>query len=272
MRQRLVGLLGLVVLGAALAACSDSDGAGPPPPATSDFDQAEPGVVKGKAVSLRGEALADVEITVSGTVFASGETSTFRTRTAADGTYALRVPDGAYRLWGYHEATYAGARYCMPLALPTAGDYDSFGSKQGAVRLLTWRISGMRADETDPASPLSYFGGYVRLAANSWDGWSVGERFRVTFTPTGPLIDGSTGGVITREATVGEDEEAHLLDIPIGQYTVSAVQLGSAGETTPIKLDDLSDEPAQSLALVFSPVGSCSPLNGVQDVVLFAKK
>lgn len=269
MRQQVAIFLAVVALGVGGAGCGEPDAGAP---TEGDTASVQPGVVKGKAVSAQGAPLANVEVTVSGTTWASGETNTFRTRTGADGRYTLSVPDGSYRIWGYHELTYAGAQYCMPLALAAAGDYDSFSSKAGTVRDFTWRISGMRADETDAASPTSYFGGHVRLAANSWDGWAAGDRFRVTFTPSGALIDGSTGNVITREATVGSDDEAHLLDIPVGQYVMTAAQLSDTGTVTPIKLDDLSAEPVESLAVTFTPTASCSPLSGVQDVVVFAKK
>jgi hypothetical protein len=79
------------------------------------------------------------------------------------------------------------------------------------------------------------------------------ENIEFTFTPDGPLIDGSTGSVIKAKCGAPRSESySKINDIPLGRYIVTAKHLPS-GKT--LKLSDYSksDNYTFSLAIEFSP-------------------
>ena len=61
-----------------------------------------------------------------------------------------------YKAWA--QVNWHGRDYCLRLAMPSAGDYDSFVPSAGAVRNFRWQLTGRIPDLDD-----QYFGGEVRL-------------------------------------------------------------------------------------------------------------
>lgn len=61
-----------------------------------------------------------------------------------------------------------------------------------------------------------------------------GEQVELTFVPTGPLIDGSTGEPFTRLVT-GRDGDL-VKGIPVGPYRLTAEVIQAGGGRLPLEL------------------------------------
>lgn len=189
---------------------STGDGAAP-----ADSGTVEPYVVKGHVSTAAGTPVAGAEVWADDTLT---NRSTLLTKSGADGRYRIELPRSlalSWRMGGHIVTTYHGQQYDLALAVDTA----SFAGADGAIRDFTWRLDGAHDDDPD-----LYYGGlvYAYEDVNHSDlndgGW------RITFTPVGPLIDGSTGQAFTRDVVQGQ-----IPGVPIGQYTVTATFLPSDG-------------------------------------------
>lgn len=204
---------------------------------------AQPGTVTGRAVDGQGRPLAGAVIWVNPVI----TTGLHETWTDADGRYqATGLPPVGYRVMGWLETEYQGQRYCLRLGHPSASDYGSVNPAEGATPNLIWQLQG-RIPDIEAYPDVGYFGGSVSVM----DEMSVPARnlpVEVTLTPTGPLIDGSSGQPLTRRPNA----EGYLLDIPVGVYTVRATLDGQ-----PVRVGSSSSSLASEATLGFPPNGSC---------------
>ena len=187
-----------------------------------------PGTVVGRATTLDGKPLAGVKIWVKPVV----TTGVYETRTDAGGYYqATGLPPVGYRVYGWYEKEYNDQRYCLRLGHKNVEDYSPLNPAKGAVRNLVWLTEG-RVEDMEPYSDMGFFGGSVSVM----DAMSVSARnqpLEFTLTPTGPLIDGSKGKVLTRKPNA----EGYLLDVPIGVYKVMAT-INENGAKKPVRLSN----------------------------------
>lgn len=198
--------------------------------------KAKPGSVVGRVLNSAGKPLAGVTVGIYGTTFA-GENTRFEAETDAAGRFTQRLPDGIYGTTAYHKARYNDRNYRFTLSPRDGITAKKHDSTRGFVKEFVWKISGLKPG-AEPgggdtgAEALKYYGGYVYLTSKEegFGGDRVyfpkGSTLVVTMTPRGKLIDGSTGGVKTFRRTFDKDITSgiatHLMDIPVGLYTLSA--------------------------------------------------
>lgn len=199
-------------------------------------DEPLPNTVRGHALSLDGQPLADVDIVVDETV---SYDANLTTTTDDEGHYELEVPDGSWRVWATHHPLYLGRTYELDLH-PL--DDDSFAGADGAVRDFEWRLEGEK-----PAPLSGTHGGTVYAYVDS--SIARAEDLQLTFEPVGPLIDGSVGETVVRTPDAG----GMIEDVPLGQYRIQVYD-GRRSQRLKLRLQT-DDKPHQfELVAVFEPV------------------
>lgn len=240
-----------------LAACTQT-GVNPTPPGTP---QPAPYSVTGVAVDTQGRPIAGARVWLEPAV----TTGLVEVTTDSSGRYLVTdLPNVPFYAKAWTEVDYNGERFCLRLGMPNPSDYDAFTPEAGVVRNFQWRLSGVIEDLRDYDG---YFGGEVRLFL---DGDMRGGEVELTFTPTGPLIDGSTGQTLVR--TLNVNEELMVYDLPIGAYSVTSVLLEN-GSRTPLKTGtelswDGYEGQTDAAALAFTPNG-CGNGNGAERAFLY---
>jgi hypothetical protein len=148
-----------------------------------------------------------------------------------NGRYKVPLTAGSWRAYAYLEREYNGRNYRIDLHPDT---YDTFDG-EGGVRNFEWRLTGEK-----PASPGTYYGGSVQLAFDPNGGHQDIHNVDVTFSPVGPLIDGTAGQTLTRKSTDDplRQSYSYITDVPIGRYRITA-RYRPTGES--LKLRDLDD-------------------------------
>ena len=254
----LKGLFTASALIASLAACTQS-GMAPVPPGAPVVGQPEPYSVTGVALDTQGRPIAGAKVWIN-PALTFGEV--VEVTTDSSGRYLVTgLWNEPYDAKAWTEVDYNGERFCLRL---NSSDYDAFTPEHGVVRDFQWQLTGVIEDLRDYDG---YFGGEVRLFV---DGDMRGGQVELTFTPTGPLIDGSTGQTLTR--TINVNEEVMVYDIPIGTYSVTSVLLEN-GSRTPLKtgIEHSYDGYAgqtDAAALAFTPAG-CGNGTGADRAFLY---
>ncbi|WP_375771072.1 carboxypeptidase-like regulatory domain-containing protein [Archangium gephyra] len=196
---------------------------------------ARPGQVTGLVTDGAGKPLAGAEISIYGDTLADGEEVSFFPKTGADGTYALAVPEGIYQVSATYDLTYEAKRYRFTLHPTDNVAGESYPSGEGIDRDFVLKVSGLRpGGERNPSAGFSYYGGEVELKISDVYDESFqtnhfatefpqGFTAEVTFTPEGPLADGSTGAPVTSSYEVISKFRAAWtkIDLPIGKYRVT---------------------------------------------------
>jgi hypothetical protein len=172
------------------------------------------GYVVGTVTDPQGKPLSGATVYIDNTVY-QGRGA--QVSSSANGTYQVQLVKGlgqwvakGYVLKQYHDRIYK-------LNLDPE-DPNSFSEEEKPVRNFQWKLTGHQAD----LSLDLYYGGTVETfrdpnANELWDN----ENIEFTFTPVGPLIDGSTGKTLTLRFKKRYD--SFIKDIPIGRYKVSAI-------------------------------------------------
>ena len=180
-------------------------------------------------------------------------------RTGADGRYsATSLVNVPYNAKAWTTVEYRGHRFCLRLGMPSGSDYDSFVPEHGAERNFQWQLTGPIEDLKEYNE---YFGGMVRVM-NAGYYLDKGKALELTFTPTGPLINGSTGSALTR--TLDLSKESDVYDVPVGPYTVTAELVGFDGGRYPVQMGpDIFDTEYSEWNIDWTADGTCSNGNGV---------
>lgn len=176
----------------------------------------EPGVLQGRVVDARGAPLAGAQVSAHHTLL---ENRTLTATSDTDGRYRLDVsrPAGAWTAAAHLSRDHRGTTYVIDLA-PDAP--APFAGSDGALRDFTWRLQGERDDDLGHhGMPVIYE--LAIFADPQHPGEFLdAEHVELTLVPDGPLLDGSTGGTITRFGKRTADGPA-LVDIPLGVYTIT---------------------------------------------------
>ncbi|WP_223635275.1 carboxypeptidase-like regulatory domain-containing protein [Corallococcus sp. EGB] len=221
----LVGMLGVV------GGCSSKENGGN----EDGGGTQQGGALSGKVVDTRGQPLAGAIITADNTQFYD---SNVQATSGSDGTYRMDVsrPIGTWHASAVVKRQYNGKDYTFDL---DPSDDNVFAGNEGAVRNFAWKLTGKRPDDqgnygglvvvyvdqfTDPADPSSPI---------------TNEDIELTLTPSGPLVDGSTGQPLTQKLVRTPDGDA-VTDVPVGRYTFSAryVQAGKAPRPMQVRIRD----------------------------------
>jgi Carboxypeptidase regulatory-like domain len=195
----------------------------------------QPGRVTGLVTDGAGKPLANAEISIYGTTMAAGEDVSFFPKTGADGTYGLAVPEGNYQVSATYDLTYEAKRFRFTLHPTDNVKGQSYPSRDGIDRDFVLKVGGLRpGGERAPDAAYSYYGGEVELTISDVYDESFqtnhfatefpqGFTAEVTFTPEGPLADGSTGQTVTSSHQVSSKYQAAWtkIDLPIGKYRVT---------------------------------------------------
>jgi hypothetical protein len=271
-RTSLIAALRATLLAATLAACSSSTDpggdSGPPgdpggddPPGQQPgggSSQPGPGVVVGRVVDTRGRPIADAVVWIEPAL----TTGLARTRTGADGRYAVRglFTNIPYYAKAWTEVEYNGRQYCLRLGMPNESGFDSFVPLQGEVRDFRWQLTG----EIGPYDEL-YFGGEVRLFGDGSTGDA--DQIELHLTPVGPLIDGSAGTPLTVTAPAN----TYLIqDIPPGVYSVTATLIDRLGMVIPLQIGSTYESQGPAARLEFEPSSlGCNNNNGLERSFLY---
>ncbi len=233
----------------------------------------KPGFIVGRVLFADGRPVPAFTVTAHGfdgqsVTNVNGGAFTVGSTNGRNGSYAIQTTDGAThtrpvnalvtRVEAQANINYNGQNYLMDL-YPTSGttflpnaEGTGLWSNQGLQRDFILKISGLMPGKSDApgySRLTAYYGG--RLDFNDTDDGSgfrrpaatVRPKFPrnaqlvVTFTPQGPLLDGSTGQTITRQLDVGSlgEYEGHAFDVPLGVYSVQA-QVVNGGVATPLSV------------------------------------
>ena len=171
------------------------------------------GTVTGRALDTKGKPIGNAKIWVKPVV----TTGLYSTRTDENGRYeASGLPPVGYRVMGWFEKEYNGQRYCLRLGHPNVTDYNPLNPAKGVTRDLLWRTSG-RIEDVELYSDSGYFGGSISVMSENYIP-ARNTTLEFTLTPTGKLIDGSSGKTLVRQP----NSEGYILDVPVGVYKASA--------------------------------------------------
>lgn len=201
-----------------------------------DKEGIEAGFVKGRLVNAQGQPIAGA------TVYA-GHTTYYNTNvsgvTDADGYYKLDVdePGGSWTVHAEVTRPYNGANYNFYVH---ADEAAPFSGTAGAIRNLTWKLSG-----AIPGTTNGKYGAKVAYYDNSAI-YIRGEEIEFTLIPQGPLVDGTAGQTLTARATgsfamTGTTIGSGLDDVPMGRYRISARYVpanGGAARALGIRIRD----------------------------------
>lgn len=196
--------------------------------------------VMGTAVDAKGKPLAGVSIIIDNTIFSN----TYVTATTNEkGEYKVRVPNvGAWMVYAKHTFQYAGHEYEMYLRPDSS---EGFIGNEQITRNFTWELTGRK-----PLPLSGHFGGSIEIVKGIGSMIFDPQNIVFTFTPTAPLIDGSTGEVITTRC----DSNSMIEDVPMGKYNITA-EYHSEDGIIRLGLSDFftQSEFEQVLELPFSP-------------------
>lgn len=187
--------------------------------------KAEKGYTTGKVVDGQGKPIAGAAIYLDNAAF---HDSYIKGTTKEDGSYKIKVHMGAWVAYANFKKEYNGKTYSIQ-AYPD--NTDSF-TEDGAVRNFTWKLEGI-----DPDDDSYFYGGRVTVHSAN-DFWENDEDIELTFTPSGPLIDGSKGKtLVLRYGERYWEKYGYIEDIPVGRYMVTAV-LKKSGSDVPLKVQN----------------------------------
>ncbi|HKO82339.1 MAG TPA: carboxypeptidase-like regulatory domain-containing protein [Chitinophagaceae bacterium] len=221
-----------------LIACANNSVQG-----NDNFDQVEKGFAKGRVVDTQGKPIAGAKVYVDNTIYFNSGIST---TTNADGFYKVQVPPGSWRVYAEITIQYNGRKFKKLDLHPD--NADSFAGTDGVVRNFQWKLTGEK-----PEPLVGFYGGLVNLFNNPNGNMYDVENIEFTFTPAGPLIDGSEGLVIKAKCGAPRSESySKINDIPMGKYVVTAKYLPSGKQ---LKLSDYNgqDNYVPSLTIEFEP-------------------
>lgn len=238
-----------------------ASGTAPAPPPPGGPTSLEPRTVTGTVVDTAGRPIVGAKVWIQPSL----TTGLVEVRTDADGRYrASSLIDVPYSAKAWAEVEYGGRRLCLRLGMPSPADYDTFVPVQGAVRDFRWQLTG---PIEDLRGLNEYFGGMVRVM-NAGALLAGGSRVELSFTPTGPRIDGS--GVAAFARVLGDARDTDVRDLPVGPYRVTAAIVAADGSRRPLRLGpDIFDTGREALDIDWTGDGSCSNTSGYDWVYVW---
>jgi len=175
----------------------------PPPPGDR---QPESLVAKGVVTDAAGHALPGAVVNAD---WQLSDDYSLNGTVDAHGSYriALDPPQSSWHMNASYGTTWNGVDYVFDL---DPVDDSPFVGTDGGVRDFVWRLTG-----PTPDADISY-GGTVYAYMDFSGSIPIDPQYvHLTLTPDGPLVDGSTGTVVTGTGD-------RLDDVAVGRYVVTA--------------------------------------------------
>lgn len=245
-RKRFVLACSILALGAAIACAQSANG-----PAGAPLTP-QPGYIIGRALFEDGRPIPEFTVSAESGFGPAGKAQ------GSAGRYSIHVTNSGIfivqNIIAKAVISYQGQTYVLPLhpvdGLPDGAAADNFRGDvtKGVVRDFVFRLTGIapgrqtnpppqNVTDTDSVSARASFEGcqmmieFARETAELVNGAAV----QITLTPSGPLIDGSTGRTITRAiAKANPDSSYYFYDIPLGVYTAVVTVTGTGTAARPL--------------------------------------
>ncbi|MCD6049414.1 MAG: hypothetical protein K0Q55_817 [Verrucomicrobia bacterium] len=191
----------------------------------------------------------------------------------------------------YKDRKYRIAMHPLDGLLDGSGETSFRGQvEKGVVRDFVLKVQGpkrgfekntppkdsYRNERSDPGYN-AFYGGTVcldldhRVGAKPEMKVMKGSVVKVTFTPTGTLLDGSPSQIIVRTLPVQEESMIgyyfYFRDIPLGDYSAVVEVTKPDGQTLALRSRVLGDKWSDSTPVVFRPFDT---INHVEQFALFA--
>jgi len=218
---------------------------------------AGPGWASGRVVTEDGKPVPNAGVAVIGQNTATGIQVEQHTSTKANGSYRMKVPNGLYQAGvAAISVDYNGQRYSFGIHQEDQAQYDSRAEE---VRMdFVWRASGSK-NFGDPNNWNGYHGFSGRVyfgAGKQYDRAFLRamDRFELTFTPDGPLINGRDGKRITITSSRSARPESYFawdmfFDVPVGRYQVEANIIMRNGSRVPANVQLDGEDPKRSVTV-----------------------
>lgn len=168
--------------------------------------QAEPLVAKGHVANAAGEPLSGAVVNAD---WQLSDDYSLDGTADSNGDYriALDPPQSSWHMNATYSTTWNGVDYVFDL---DPVDDSPFVGADGGVRDFVWRLTG-----PTPQGDFSY-GGTVEAYIDFSGEIPIDPQYlKLTLTPDGPLVDGSTGAPVT---STGD----RIDDVAVGRYVATA--------------------------------------------------
>lgn len=232
-----------------------------------------PFTVSGTVRDAKGSPIAGATVRIE------NDWSYYDVRTDASGYYiSPKLPHASYKVVAWYTTTYKGEKYVLRLGMADDADYAYVDVTKGAVRNFVQKISGVIPDQEQDGNGRGYFGLTVSFHNGTGSIYDegrlqTGDYIAVMLTPTGPLIDGSTGKTVERAFEIKAGNDGHpVIDIPVGAYEVRAF-VDRKGSWKPLLIGTFS---AQTDRILITPkssdYGKGSYQNGLSMIGLYIRE
>jgi len=237
----------------------------------------KPHTILGDILLLNGKPIPNVTtctLYVKGTTIAAERTH-YEIEADANGHFEQKIPDGIYNIQVTCIVNLDGHRVPVDL-IPVDGKKDQIdqSSEEGIVRDYRVMISGLKPG-ADPRGAVSYFGGIINLTDPTFGDLEKRHpngKVRMTFTPTGSLIDGTRRPPFVIEAMARDANfGAYLRGIPLCTYRVSAVIVTPDGRAQPLGCSRSFEGPFAAAAEMFWDPIDGSPAQ-LQELKLYVRE
>ncbi len=238
-----------------------AEGAASAPAPTGGAQTAPPNTVMGTVIDAQGRPLPGARVSL----YPALTTGQVNATTDAAGNYIFQsLPDVPYDIRAYTSVNYGGQQICMRLAMENEADYNSFTAGSGITRNFQLRFSGQIRDIH--GNTPQHFGGAIYFVDGPAE-TENGAQVEFSFTPAGPLVDGSQSSPFTRTYTSSMGNLIH--DIPVGPYRLSAVLIQPDGARQPLLLrHDAFAQATPFLDIDWSGDGGCTLGSGFDRVTV----
>lgn len=248
-----------VVVGLLTVGCGDAPAPTVPPtdvpaeststPGDPGSGERRPGWITGKATDAQGHPLSNVRVVIRSGSVSMGSESYYEAEGDQAGRYAQQVYGTSYAITAYTSISYKGRTYKLWLDPLDGIDSPNQDVRGGLVKDFVLRLSGARPSaKTQPDSPDSYYGGVLDLGDDAEyrlfyssgspapPPYPAGAKVRLELTPDGPLLDGTTGTVLSYDLEPETLATAVLRDVPLGDYIARATLVEAEGGTTALRV------------------------------------